>query len=100
MIAFDGEVRDGAKQIGLFAMLGKMLDCLVDQYARLPPRAFFAEQRHEGRLARIGVLPDRLARCLSIAGVVDEVVGDLERETEVARITAIGSAPLVRAASP
>ena len=59
MIPLDGEARDGAQQIGFLAMAGEMLDRLVDEQARLLPRALLAEQRDERRLAGIA----RPCRC-------------------------------------
>src|SRR5215218_2391092 len=90
------KARDGTKQIRLAAMARQMLDCLFDEQTRLLPRALFAEQRNEGSLAGIGVPPCRLPGCRLVAAVVDEIVGDLEREADVACISAIWSPPLGR----
>ena len=45
MVAFDREAGDGAEQIGLGAVIGEMLDRLVDQILRLLARAVLPEDR-------------------------------------------------------
>ena len=62
MVPLYRKARDGAQQIGFSPWPDKMLDRLVDEQARLLPRALLAEQRHECRLARVGVLAGALAR--------------------------------------
>jgi hypothetical protein len=47
---------------------------------RLLARAVAPEQRHEGRLAGLGILVEPLARRGFVALMVDQVVGDLEGE--------------------
>ena len=74
----------------------EMLDRLVDEQGRLLARPFLAEQRHERRLAGVRVLAGALARRGLVPAMVDEVVGDLEREADVARIAAIGRPRLGR----
>ena len=88
MIPFDREARDGAQQVGLLAMIGEMLDRLVDQQCRLLAGALRAEQRDERRLAGAGVLADALAGRGLVARMVDQIVGDLEGEADVAGIAA------------
>ena len=61
-------------------------------------RAVRPEQRDERRLARLGVLADALARRLLVALMVEEVVGDLEGEADVAGIAAVGRPRLGAAA--
>src|SRR3954469_8725540 len=92
MVALYRESSDCTKQICFVAMARQMLDRLLDQEARLLTRPRLAKQRDEGRLARACIPSRRLARGRRIAAVVDEVVSDLEGETDVARIAAIGRA--------
>src|SRR6185295_7779150 len=89
MIPLDGEARDGAQQVRLRPVVRQMLDRLVDEETRLLARTRLAQERDEGRLARARVLAGRLARRTFVAAMVDEVVGDLEREPDIARITAV-----------
>ena len=49
-------------------------------------RSLDAEHRHEGRPSEGAVASDRLAEDRGAPGDVEEVVGDLERETEVAGV--------------
>ncbi len=64
MIALHREARDGAEQVGFLAEAVQMVDRLLDQQVGLPARAFGAEQRDEGLLARRPVLADPLAGLL------------------------------------
>ena len=73
-----------------------MLDRLVDEEARLLARPFLAEQRHERRLSGMCVLAGALARGGFVAAEIDEVVGDLECEADVARIATIRRPRLIR----
>src|SRR4029079_1162364 len=73
-----------------------MLDRLANQERRLLARPLLAEQRDESRLAGMRVAAGRLAGGFAVAAVVDEVVGDLEREADVAGVAAIGRPRLVR----
>src|SRR6476660_334389 len=66
-----------------------MLDCLANEKLGLLTGAIFAEQRHKGGLARLGIAPGRLARSRFVSAMVDKVVSDLESETDVAGIAAI-----------
>jgi hypothetical protein len=61
-------------------------------------RSLRAEHRHECRLARLGVLARTLAGGTCIAGVVDEVVRDLERKSDVARVAAVRGSRIGRQA--
>ena len=72
-----------------------MVDRLIDQHRRLGPGAIDAEQRDEGRLARRGVFVHRLAGLVRRPLDVEQVVGDLEGEAEVVRITAERRPPVV-----
>jgi hypothetical protein len=103
MVSFDGEARDRAKQVRFLAVPRQMLDRLADQQFGLLARPFLADERQEGRFAGIGVLARRLARGRLVAAVVDQIVGDLEGEADVARIAAIGGGkrrrPLQKVAS-
>ena len=90
MVPLYRKSRNRAKQIRFLAMPRQMLDRLGDEEARLLPRALFAEQRDEGRLAGIGILARGLARSRFVAAVVNEVIRDLEGKADVARIAAIG----------
>ena len=76
-----------------------MLDRLVDQHPRLFARAVDAEQRDEGLLARALVLAQLLARRVLVALDVEQVVGDLEGEADVAGIAAQARPPLGRDAA-
>src|SRR5947209_19987246 len=96
MVPLDGEARDGAEQVGLRAMAGQMLYCLIDEEPRLLARPFLAEQRHERRLPRMRVLAGALARGGFIGAKGGEIVGDLECEADVARIAVVWRPPLVR----
>ena len=42
MIPFDGKTGDGAEQVGLGAVMAKMLDRLIDQHRRLGAGALLA----------------------------------------------------------
>ena len=95
-VALEYIAGDVAKQVGLRAKGVEMLDRLVDEQACLFARAFGAEQRKEGLLARIGVLAQLLARGFFVTLDVEQVVGDLEGEADVARIAAQARAPLRR----
>lgn len=55
-----------------------MLDRLGDQHAALLTRALDAQQAEEGRLARVLVLAQLLARRRLVTLCVEQVVGDLE----------------------
>ena len=79
----------------LLAVPVKMLDRLIDQHGRLLARAVGAEQGHKGRLAGIGILVQLLAGRFLVALMVEEVVGDLEGEADVASIAAIAGAAFV-----
>src|SRR6185369_4855389 len=87
---------DRAQQIGFIAVLRQMLDRLVDEQARLMARPVFPEDRNERRFARLLVLARALTRRGLVAAVVDQIVGDLEREPDVTRVTAVGRPCLVR----
>src|SRR3954452_3203012 len=88
MIALHREARDGAEQVRLLAEILDMLDRLPDQYVRLAPRPFGAEQGDEGLLAGGEILADALAGFLLGALMVDQIVDDLERQPDVAGIAA------------
>src|SRR4051794_15113005 len=96
MVSLYREAGDGAKEIGLLAVAGEMFDRLVDQEARLLAGTFGAKQRHECRLAGISVLAGALAGCGFIAAMIDEIVGDLKSQPDVARIAAIRRSGIVR----
>src|SRR4029079_1639946 len=89
MIPLDCEARDRSQQVRLGAMAGEMLDRLGDEEARLLARTLFAEQRNESRLAGMGVLAGALARRGLVPAMVDQIVGDLECQPDIARIAAI-----------
>ena len=65
-----------------------MIDRLVDQQLGLLAGPLAAEQGDEGLLARGPVLADLLAGLLLLALLVEQVVGDLEGEADVAGIAA------------
>src|SRR3954462_6610223 len=84
MVALHREARDGAEQVGLGAERLDMLDRLADQDVGLEPRPLGPEQGHEGLLAGGAILADALAGFLLHALMVDQIVDDLEGETEIA----------------
>src|SRR3954454_4134679 len=96
MVALYRETSDCTKQIGFVAMARQMLDRLLDEEARLLTCPRLAEQRDEGRLAGACIPSRRFARGRRITAVVDEVVSDLEGETDVARIATVGRARVSR----
>src|SRR5438874_3632071 len=96
MVPLNSEARDRSEQVGFSAVAGQMLDRLVDEEARLLARPILSEQRHESRLARMRVLARALARGRFVAAKVDEIVGDLEREADIARVAAVRSPRLIR----
>src|SRR3546814_18449887 len=73
-----------------------MADRLVDQHLRLLPRAIYAEQGNEGRLARLGVLAQRLAGARAVALDIQQVIGNLKGKAQVACIAAQGRAAFRR----
>src|SRR3954465_12489143 len=92
MIPLDGEAGDPPEQVRFGAVARQMFDCLVHEKARLLPRALLAQQRHEGRLARMRILAGALARSRFVAAVLDEGVANLEGEPDVPGIAPIGCA--------
>ena len=100
VIPLDCEARKRPQQVSLRAMLAEMLDCLIDQQPRLLLRTLRAEHRHEGRLAGFRILAGALPGCVRVAGMIDEVVGDLESEADVARVAAVWSARFRLAGEP
>src|SRR5690348_10895277 len=96
VISLYRKARDGAEEVRLPAVVREMLDRLVDQEARLLPRALLSEQRDERRFPRIGIASGRLARRGLVAAMVDEVVRDLERQADIARIASVRRARIGR----
>src|SRR4051794_9903144 len=96
MIPLDSKARDGAQQVGLRAVARKMLDRLGDEKPRLLPCAVGPKHRDERRLAGMRVLAGRLAGRRLGPAMVDQVVRDLERETDVAGIAAVRRPSLAR----
>ncbi len=88
MVPLDREAGDRAQQIRLAPEALQMLDRLVDEQLGLLARALPAEQGDEGLLALGAVLADLLAGLLLLALLVEQVVGDLEGEADVAGIAA------------
>jgi hypothetical protein len=70
-----------------------MADGLIHQHARLFARPVRAQQGHEGFLALARILAQRLARGFLVALMVEQVVGDLEGQADVAGISAQMLAP-------
>jgi hypothetical protein len=81
--AIHHETRYGAQRVGFLQKQIKMPDGLVGKNARLFARPFGAEQGNECRLAGRMILASRFADRDSIPFGVDQVVGDLEGETEI-----------------
>ena len=69
-----------------------MRDRLTDQQLGLGAGALDAEDRDERRLAGGGIGADRLAGLGSRAFDIEQIVGDLEGEAEIVRVTAQCSA--------
>ena len=65
-----------------------MVDRLIHQHLCLFAGAGKAEERKEGFLARIAVLAEFLARQFLVALDVENIVGDLEGEADVAGVAA------------
>ena len=89
VIALYGKSCERAQQVCFLAMLRQVLDRLIYENARLLLGPVGAEDRNERRLASFGILPCPLARGVWITGMIDEVVGDLESETDISSVTAI-----------
>ena len=88
MIPLDREPRDRPQQIGFGPVGLQIFHRLGDQQLRLPPRPVAAEQGDEGLLPLRPVLADLLAGLRLLALLVEQVVGDLEGEADVAGIAA------------
>ena len=71
-------------------MVGQMVNGLLDQHPRLLAGTVGPEKGDEGRFSRLGVLAGTLAGGRLVAAMIDEVVGNLESEADVAGIAAIG----------
>src|SRR5437763_14668836 len=89
MVPLYRETRDCTKQIRLAPMARQMFDRLGNEQARLLSRPLLAQQRNECGLAGAGVASGRLARRRRVPAMVDEVVGDLEGEADVARVATV-----------
>src|SRR5690242_215199 len=96
VISLYRKARDGAEEVGLPAMVREMLDRLIDQEARLLPGALLSEQRDERRFPRMGIAARWLSCRNLVAAMVDEVVGDLECEPDIARIASVRRARIGR----
>src|SRR5437868_6377072 len=96
MIAFHREARDRAEQVRIVAEAVQVRNGLLDQQVSLPPRPLRAEQRDERLLARGLVLADALAGFLLEPLMIDQVVGDLEGQADVAGIAPEPGAALGR----
>src|SRR5579859_5164257 len=81
--ALDHEMGNLAQQLGLVAERLQMAQSLVDQCPSLVLGALEPQDRDEGRLAGLGIAADRLAGLGGGAFLVQEIVGDLEREPDV-----------------
>jgi hypothetical protein len=86
LVAGDNVARERLQGLRPVAVGGEGGASLLDQ--RVCPRSgsVEAEKRDEGRLARIGILAERLARRRAVAGDVEDVVRDLEGEADGAGI--------------
>ena len=96
MIPLDGKARDLAQEISLGPERLEVLYCLLHQQGRLLPSAFDAEQRHEGFLAGRAVLANPFTRLVLFTFNVEEIVGNLECQPDVAGVTAKACAALRR----
>src|SRR5436190_22300958 len=88
-VPFLDKLRHRAEQVRLWSMVLQMLDRLAYQHRALTPGTVLTEQRNEGCLARPFVLAQPFARCGLIAGMIKQIVGDLESEADVAGIAAV-----------
>src|SRR3954462_2453172 len=93
MVPLHGEAGDGAEEVGLLPIAIEILERLGDEQLRLSAGALPAEQGDEGLFAARPVLADLLASLGLLSLLVEEIVGDLEGEADVA-----GIAPQPRAA--
>ena len=69
-------------------MLGQLGYRLIDQHLSLRTGAIRAEQRDKGLLASGGILAQRLAGRRFIAFVIEQIISDLEGQTNIAGIAA------------
>src|SRR4051794_9720407 len=88
MVPLHREARDGAKELGFGPVALQIFDRLADEQVGLAAGAVAAEQGDERLLALGAVLADLLAGLLLMPFFVEQVVGDLEGEADVARIAA------------
>ncbi len=87
-VPFHDIARDRAQQRRFFAKSAEMRNRLFDEQPCLFARALQPHQRDERRLACCIVLVQRLAGQRFVALDIHDVVGNLEGEPDVARITA------------
>src|SRR6476619_6902794 len=87
-VPFDDVASQLAQEVSLVAVARQVADRLVDQRPGLQAGGIDAHQADESRLARACVLAQRLAGGSFVALYIEQVVGDLEGEADVARIIA------------
>src|SRR5687767_9864910 len=96
MVPLHREASDRSQQIGFRAVALQIVDRLADEQVGLAPGAVAAEQGDERLLALVAVLADLLAGLLLLSLLVEQIVGDLEGEADVAGIAAKPGALLRR----
>src|SRR3712207_121400 len=96
MIPLDGEAGDGAEEVRFGTEALEMLDRLADKHVGLLAGPVAAQEGYEGLLARLAVLAHALAGLRLLALDVQEIVGDLEREADIAGVAAKAGAGLRR----
>ena len=77
-------------------MIVEMLDRLGDQHTGLLASSILSEQRNEGCLSSTGVLADTLAGDILVPRSVDQIIGNLKCQSDIARIAAIGCPRFLR----
>src|SRR5262249_3344868 len=82
------KTRDFAQKIGARLEGLEMRRCLIDKKRGLSARPLDAEDRDERRLARGGILADRLAGDARGTFDIEKIVRDLKGEAEIMRISA------------
>lgn len=98
-------MRNLPQQVSLAAEVAQMGYGLIDERARLQFGTLDSKHGQEGCLALTGILAECLARNLLTALDIENIVGDLEGEADVTRITAQrcpafgGSRPMIAPAS-
>ena len=83
MISFHDEVGEFDKKPGVFAVAREVPTRLFDQHRRLRAGLFNTHQRHEGLLALLFILAQRLAGFRFVTFHVQQIVRDLEGKADM-----------------